>query len=136
MEAELRSLFSTDVDDLTSYEPGETFCLTVRALIGPKGAPGEETFDFQVCSPSWLAAEVERDTLVSGRFFLFMINFDYGAVERHVAKQIAQANGSDWTEVATKLARWSYWEFEDYVEFQDLRKSPSVGQSLSKLFKR
>ncbi|WCM25134.1 immunity 8 family protein [Sphingomonas sp. QA11] len=130
MEAELRSLFSTDVDDLASYAPGETFCLSLRALIGPKGAPGEESFDFEVCSPAWLAAEVKRENLVSGRFCLFMVNFDYGAVERYVAKRIAQATGNDWTEVATKLARWSRWEFEDYVE------PPSARQILSKLFKR
>lgn len=130
MEAELRSLFSTDVDDLAAYAPGETFCVSLRALIGPKGAPGEESFDFEVCSPAWLAAEVDRENMVSGRFCLFMVDFNYGAVERYVAKRIAQATGSDWTEVATKLARWSRWEFEDYVE------TPSVRQGLSKLFKR
>jgi len=52
--------------------------------------------------------------MVSGRFRLFMARFDYDAVERYVAKRIAQATGADWAEVATKLARWSRWEFEDY----------------------
>ena len=58
--------------------------------------------------------EVERDVVVSGRFRLVMARFDYDAVERYVAKRIAQATGADWDEVATKLARWSRWEFEDY----------------------
>lgn len=130
MEAELRSLFSTDVDDLASYAPGEMFCITLRALIGPKGSSGEESFDFEVCSPAWLAADVERENVVSGRFYLFMAEFDYEAVEQYVAKRIAQATGSDWAEVAAKLARWSRWEFEDYVEHRSAR------QSLSKFFRR
>ena len=130
VEAELRTLFSTDVDDLASYTPGAVFCLSLRALIGPKGWPGEESFDFDVCSPAWLAAEVERNELVSGRFRLFMATFDHGAIERYVSKQVAQATGNDWTEVATKLARWSSWEFEDYVE------KPSARQILSGLFKK
>lgn len=116
MQAELRSLSSTDVDDLMSHAPGEAFCVSLRALIGPQGLPGEESFDFEVCSPAWLAAKVERDVLVSGRFYLLMARFDYEAVEGYVAKRIAQATGSDWPEIATKLARWSRWEFEDYEE--------------------
>ena len=114
MQAELLSLFSTDVDDLRTYAPGDSFCITLRALIGPSGQPGEESFDFEICSPLWLAVEVERDVVVSGRFRLVMARFDYDAVERYVAKRIAQATGADWDEVATKLARWSRWEFEDY----------------------
>lgn len=115
MQAELRSLFSSDVDDLRSFAPGEIFCVSIRALIGPAGLPGEESFDFEICSPAWLAAEVERETMVSGRFRLFMATFDYEAVERYVAKRLAHANGADWPEVATKLTRWSRWEFEDYA---------------------
>lgn len=121
MQAELRSLFSTDVDDLASYAPGETFCLTLRALVGPVDLPGEESFDFELCSPAWLAAEVEREHLVSGRFHLFMVRFDFAAVERYIARRIAQATGTDWPEIATKLARWSRWEFEDYVELPPTR---------------
>lgn len=115
MQAELRSLFSTDVDDLRSFAPGDRFCITLHAQIGPSGLPGEESFDFDICSPLWLTAEVERDGVVSGRFRLFMAQFDYDAVERYVANRIAQATGADWDEVATKLARWSHWEFEDYT---------------------
>ncbi len=115
MQAELRSLYSTDVDDLRSYAPGDDFCVTLRALIGPRGLPGEESFDIDVCSPAWLAAKVERDVVVSGRFRLFLARFDYEVVEGYVAKRIAQTTGADWAEIATKLAQWSQWEFEDYI---------------------
>lgn len=115
MRAELRSLFSSDVDDLRSYSSAESFRVTVRAMIGPKGEPGEESFDFDVCSPAWLADELGRRPLIAGRCRLFMAQFSYEAVEGYVLQQIAGATGDDWGEVAAKLSRWAYWEFEDYV---------------------
>lgn len=124
MQAQLRSLFSSDVEDLRSYAPGEAFCVTLRALIGPSGLPGEDSFDFEVCSPKWLAGEVGSDVVVSGRFHLFMARFDYETVERYVAKRVAQATGRNWAEVAAKLSRWSRWEFEDYTELERETASP------------
>ena len=54
--------------------------------------------------------------MISGRHYLFMTQFSFDAVERHVLERIAQASGVNWREVANKLARWSHWEFEDYTE--------------------
>ena len=116
MEAELRKMYCDDVDDLRSYAPGPVFCVWLRTFIGTKASVGEDTFDFAVCSPAWLAAEVEQHRLVSGRFHLFMAEFDYSAVESYVGDRIKQASGGDWTEIALKLSRWAHWEFEDYVE--------------------
>ena len=116
MNAKLRTLFSSDVDDLSAYQPSdEAFCISVRALIGPAGEPGAESFDFDVCSPTWLAQAIARDGIVSGHHRFFMIAFNYDLLERHVLKLVSQASGADWHEVASKLIRWSHWEFEDYV---------------------
>jgi len=87
-------------------------------MIGPKGEVGEESFDFEVCSPSWLAAELERHEIISGRTLLFMAEFNYDAIERYVLKCLAHATGRNWNEVAQKLARWSAWEFDDYVDYK------------------
>lgn len=88
----------------------------MRALIGPKGEEGEESFDVFVCSPEWLTDELKREPIVSGRSRLIMSAFDCDVVEAYVRKQIAFAAGKTWSEVAAKLSRWSSWEFEDYVE--------------------
>jgi hypothetical protein len=87
-------------------------------MVGPTGSPGEESFDFAVCSPTWLAAEAEHQRIISGRFYLISARFDFGAVEQHVRNQVALATGNSWTEIATKLARWSHWEFEDYTRYR------------------
>ena len=116
MRAELRILFSPDVDDLQSYAPGDAFCVMLSALIGPQGESGEESFDFEICSPAWLAAELEGCRWISGRYRLIMARFDLASVEHYIAARLAQATGETWAEVAGKLSRWARWEFEDYKD--------------------
>ena len=116
VHAELRALFSADVENLRAHAPEPPFGFTMRALIGPRGGEGEESFDVFVCSPEWLADELKQDPIISGRSRLIMSAFDYDRVEAYVRKQIAFATGDTWSEVAAKLSRWSSWEFKDYVE--------------------
>lgn len=53
MIAELRALLTAENEPLKSIRPrGDAFCVFIRALVGPAGAPGEESFDFNVCSPA------------------------------------------------------------------------------------
>ena len=114
MRAELKSLDSVDVD-LRSYVPEhEAFCVTVIARIGAVGDVGADNFNFDVCSPQWLATEFASFDVVSGRHKLFMSNFNFDALEAYVTKRVRQAEGPDWPSVAEKLSRWSHWEFEDY----------------------
>ena len=117
MRAELRKLMTIEHGDLNAVRPADdAFCVSLRALIGPVDAEGEESFDFDVCSPAWLEAELERHSILSGRFLLVARHFDAKQIETYVRKRIAQATGPDWPTVANKLARWSKWEFEDYTE--------------------
>lgn len=114
VRAELRGLYSPDVDDLSAYAPGEVFGVYIEATIGPKGLPGGEQFGFTVCSPLWLWPELERHDVISGRHLLFMKEYNYDALLIYIHKCLVHATGRNWNEVALKLSRWSYWEFEDY----------------------
>jgi hypothetical protein len=68
MQATLHALHSLYGDDLAAIAPGaEAFFLTVRASIGPTGEPGQETFDFDVCSIAWLQRELQDSGAVCGR---------------------------------------------------------------------
>jgi Immunity protein 8 len=117
MQAELNGLYTITHDDLREVRPeNAAFCIDVRALVGAVGTGGEESFDFEVCSPAWLEQELENDHVVSGRYRLVMKDFNYPLLERYVRNRIAQASGKDWDEVAAKLAGWSKWEFADYSE--------------------
>jgi hypothetical protein len=82
--------------------------------VGPAGAPGEESFDFNVCSPAWLEYELDSHAIVEGRLLLIARTFDPQRIEDYVRKRIAQATGDDWLTIAGKIAHWAQWEFEDY----------------------
>lgn len=116
--AALRSLHSPDAPDLGTYAPADPsrFAILVQALIGPEGEPGEESFDFVVCTPSWLAAQLEHRPYVPGRHHLFVSRYDVGLIERAVRELCAAASAPDWESVAAYLGRYGKWEFEDYTE--------------------
>src|SRR5580698_6825215 len=58
IRAELRFLSATGVaDPLEAYHPEPPFGFCVLAIVGPLGAPGQESFDFMVCTPDWFALE-------------------------------------------------------------------------------
>ena len=115
MRAELRQLLTIEHGDLAeAYPVDDAFCVSLRALIGAVGEPGEESFDFDVCSPAWLQRELELYPVLSGRFTLIVADYNPSAIETYVRKRVAQATGPDWPTVAGILARWSRWEFEDY----------------------
>ena len=117
MRAAIRSLMSLDVDDLNRWAPeSDGWALAVRILAGPDDGPGEESFDLTVCSLDWLAERVSRDGVFDGRHHLIVEQYDWPRIEAHLRGRVAACEGADWDEVATRIARFAYWEFEDYVE--------------------
>lgn len=114
----LRRFHSPDAlnfDNYSSLPPGH-FGLLVQAMIGPEGAPGEESFDFVVCTPSWLAERVADDGYVFGRHYLIVKSFDLAVIRTAIVDLCKQASGPDWESVANYLSRFGKWEFEDFQE--------------------
>jgi len=76
-------LHSPDVDPLSAFVPEdpESFGVLVQAMIGPAGA------------------------------HLFVDRWDYAVVERAIGDLCAHSEGSDWNEVAARLACYGHWEF-------------------------
>jgi hypothetical protein len=117
IRAELRFLSSTgNADPLETYRPEPPFGFGIHAIVGPLGSLGEESFGFMVCTPDWFASEHlrVRNSVVSGRHFIFVSEFNYPALEKFVRDYCASCEGESWREVAEKVARLGYWEFEDY----------------------
>ncbi|WP_404333698.1 Imm8 family immunity protein [Sphingomonas sp. MMS12-HWE2-04] len=113
--AELRSLWTVEGEPLVSVSvESDAFCVWLRAYIGEHGEKGEESFDFAVCSPSWLERELEKQGPLSGRFLLIVQAFEPAQIEQYVRRRVEEAKGGDWSAIAEKLSRWSAWEFEDY----------------------
>jgi hypothetical protein len=118
VRAELRSLLALDAPagDPSAFRPDDPsdFGLFVQPLIGPAGAPREESFDFRVCTASWLA----RQDLPKGYEFrrgtLVRKHWDPGVMMRAISDLCRRTEAADWRAVAEKLSRYSRWEFEDY----------------------
>lgn len=115
MRAAIRSLMSLDVNDLEGWRPEtDSWAIGLQLLAGPADGLGEESFDLTVASPAWLAARARRDGVVDGRHHLIMESYDWPLLRSYIERRVHQCEGSTWGEVAEKLARLGYWEFEDY----------------------
>lgn len=116
MRAEIKALHSPDLDDLRTSQPDDpvNFGILVQAMIGPAGEDGEESFDIMVCTPSWLTAKLAEQGPVWGRHHLFLPRYDYAAIKSAIQALCDAAEGESWDQVATYLARYGQWEFEDY----------------------
>jgi hypothetical protein len=118
MKAHIRHIGLPQGDELESFRPDDlsNFYVTVRAMIGPDGEPGEESFDFSVCNPAWLEGECERKGFFLIRRFLAVSHWDASLVRRAIENEVSSVTGNSWPELASKLAAIAYWEFEDYRE--------------------
>jgi hypothetical protein len=86
----------------------------LRMLIGPAEGPGEESFDLLVCTPAWLAEVVSKEGPQIGRHRLIVEKLDLHLVEEFLSRQVERLEAATWDELAAKISRLGYWEFEDY----------------------
>jgi len=108
---------SVDVDDLDGWAPeSESWALRLRILAGPEDGPGAESFDLTVCSLAWLTERVRRDGAFDGRHHLIVEWYDWPTLRTYVERRVRRCEGATWRNVAEQLARFGYWEFEDYEE--------------------
>jgi hypothetical protein len=114
MRAELKRLHSPDADPLHTYRPAdsESFGIFVQAIVGPAGEEGEESFDFMLCTPHWLASRPSE--IILGQHHLIVRRFDYGAIEKFVSDFCARCEGATWNDVAHNVTALGRWEFDDY----------------------
>ena len=117
MRAEIRYLHTPDIDPATFVpDDPKRFAFLVQMIAGPAGAEGEESFDFEVCTPGWLHELIRRDGPVNGRHHVIIDTFNWPALQTYFQKLVSRCQGQDWHEIATKLSRYGHWEFEDYTQ--------------------
>lgn len=114
--AQVKGIFTSEMDFLENHIPKdpENFSVVVRAMVGPRGTVGEESFDINVCTPEWLKDRIERDGFLIGTHHLFVESYDPAQIKNLITKFIERYSGNSWTEVAQRLSRIGQWEFEDY----------------------
>lgn len=89
--------------------------LPAAVLARLPGGEGEESFDFEVCTPGWLHELIRRDGPVNGRHHVIIDTFNWPALQSYFQKLVTRCPGQDWHEIAAKLSRYGHWEFEDYA---------------------
>lgn len=129
MRAELKSLCiwegDTGPESFVPDDP-ERFGVYVQAFIGSEGDSRSDSFDFTVCSLSWLADNFQNPN-VSNEYFetanlnfgtrlVLMKHWDYAELWACIQKLCAEIEGSDWGTVANQLGRWMPWEFDDQFD--------------------
>ena len=73
------------------------------------------TFDITVCTPEWLARAAGEGFYDPRHHVIVNLGaFDKRALRQWLAQRVESVQADTWTEVAERLARLGYWEFEDY----------------------
>ncbi len=115
MQAVLRS-FALDPEPISLPADVAEFRMNARLIVGPADGPGEESFDVTVCSPQWLGQACR----VSGGIYdarhhvvVDVGRFDQRALKEWFAARVRRLEGGDWGQIAERLGRLGYWEFED-----------------------
>ncbi len=121
MEAKLKGILSPDIDDLENYHPEDPTCFgfLLRAMVGPADEEGQESFDIEVCTPKWLEKTYRSDDVVVGRHHLIVREYNFDRIVGKINNFVRSCSGKDWDEVAAKVSRLGYWEFEDYADRRD-----------------
>ena len=121
MKAEIKSIYSTEVDNLPNYKPNkrDEFCIDFRFIIGPMSEPGEESFDITVLTPKWLLSHYDLDDIIMGRHRVIVFEYNYERLIAKINRWLEFCTGDTWEEVATKVSRIGHWEFEDYTEYKE-----------------
>jgi uncharacterized heparinase superfamily protein len=98
MVPEIKSYSLASGEALQSYKPEnyEKFNLALRLIIGPRGQPGEESFDVTVCKPASLAEECSTFGVVLGRHRLIVSAYDPSQILAAITKLVASCDGESW----------------------------------------
>jgi len=88
-------------------------------MIGAKNEPGEECFNFTVCTPKSLYKCLSEKSFVFGKHHLIISYYNYDIIWKAINSICERISGTSWKEVAEKLSRYGQWEFEDYKGYQE-----------------
>ncbi len=116
MQAEIKSFHSPDIDDLEQNMPQEAdnFSFYLEMSIGPKKGEGEVIFGVTVCTPKCFAEEFKQSEVIFPINRVFVFKYDFNQIMTRLEHFVGTRSGDSWNEIATKISKVAYWEFEDY----------------------
>ncbi|MDN6555872.1 MAG: immunity 8 family protein [Acidipropionibacterium acidipropionici] len=117
MRAEVKGFYSSDID-VHCYESSdpEIDGQWIRFLVGPQGHEGEESFDILICTPRWLEKQIEETGPRLGMNHFIVNRFDLRYAIPVLTNKITSVYGDNWDDIAGRLSKIGYWEFEGYTD--------------------
>ena len=116
MKPVVKSIFSSDIDDLINFIPDKdnNFCIQVRAIVGPDNGEGEESVDFEICTPLWLKQKYGPDNVITGSDKLIVFRYDYKSIKAKITRLLESCEGDTWENCGNQMSKFGLWEFENY----------------------
>ena len=96
MRPAIRALISPDAQDLHGYRPDDPTCfgLFIQLLAGPEGEPGEESFDFTVCTGAWLSLKAAEGPFIA-RHNVVVSEYDWPAIQSFLERFVRSCEGTN-----------------------------------------
>ena len=114
MRAELKGMYSPDVDltDPVAVEAADA--LLVQLMIGPAGAPGEESFDLAVRVAEGHGVDSGGYGFDPAGRALVLDRIDMAVVRGCIDDFLRDLERPSWPELARAIGRITRWEFAGY----------------------
>ncbi len=113
----LHGLICTDIEgQISDWAPSdpEDVYYYLQMDIGCGAGGGADCFGLTVVTPQALKKHPNRQKLK--RHVLVIKNYSWEAVFAYIHEVLDKCQGHEWTDVTHELAKYFYWEFEDYVQ--------------------
>ena len=115
MKAVLKDIFFVyETFNFESYSPDddENFSIDLLLQIGAEDSgKSADNFDLCVCTPGWINKNSWVPKLM--RHTLIIRRYDKEIIKKVINDYIDKCEGNDWMELASKLSRVFFWEYED-----------------------
>ena len=108
MQACIRHLVVDEHDDLETCTPADPmdFEIDLRAVVGPQGEKGDETFRFTVCSVRYIERMCLEEGAVFGCHRLVVQQYDHRKISAAVTDLVESLEAATWRELAQMLAQY------------------------------
>jgi len=116
MRAELKGFHSPDILDLERFNPLEKdhFCFYLEFSAGPKNGIGHEQFGITVCTPRWLIDNKNENEVIFGKDHLIVFEYNYKKICDTIKNYVENLEETIWEDLAQKISKIAYWEFDNY----------------------
>ena len=116
MRAELKDVFSVEVESLEGFTPDDPtrFMVWVTLSIGVEGTDAADNFRTLICSVRSLGAMVAESGIIVGQPLIVADAWDFPLIRQRVEDYCAACEGEEWEDILPMLTRLGLWEFENY----------------------